>query len=100
MKILSSNVCGLEHSRAVNRLKNKVRQVQPRVLFLIETKLNDSRMEQVRNKCGFTNGVNVEAQGTQGGLSIGWKEGVEIQLLSLSANHINVAALNKEGMPV
>lgn len=69
--------------------------MQPQILFLIETKLNDLRIKQVCNKCGFTNGIDVEAQGPKGGLSIGWKHDVGIQIQSYSANHIDVIILEK-----
>ncbi|KAH1045529.1 hypothetical protein J1N35_036313 [Gossypium stocksii] len=46
------------------------------VVFLMETKLNCRRMERVRCQCGFHNGIDVSSEGTRGGLSIGWKEGI------------------------
>ncbi|MBA0633904.1 hypothetical protein Godav_021841 [Gossypium davidsonii] len=39
----------------------------------METKLNVKRMEKVREKCGFTNGIEVGANGSEGRLSVGWK---------------------------
>lgn len=62
--------------------KNKVRYTQPQILFLIETKLDHLRKEKDCNKCGFKYGIHVDAQGTRDGLSMRWKDGIEIQLLS------------------
>ncbi|KAA3478601.1 reverse transcriptase [Gossypium australe] len=66
MKILSWNVRGLGNPRTVKRLKNKLRAVNPRILFLIETKLSVKKMELVRMKCGFENGIDVGAIETYG----------------------------------
>lgn len=41
--------------RAANCFKNKVRHVQPQILFLIETNLSERRMEHGHLKCGFVN---------------------------------------------
>ncbi|XP_016676453.1 uncharacterized protein [Gossypium hirsutum] len=90
MKILSWNVRGLGQPRAVRRLKHKLRQVQPQILFLIETKVSGRRTEVVRRKCGFVHGIDVDAVGTRRGLSLGWKEGVSLSLRSFSKAHIDM----------
>lgn len=71
MKILCWNVRGLERPQTINRLRNKLRAINPRVLFLMETKLSEKKMEMVRLKCGFVNGINIAAIGSRG-LSLGW----------------------------
>lgn len=65
MRSLSWNVRGLGQPRAVRRLKNKLRQVQPQLLFLIETKVSARRMLQIMRKCGFVNGIDVNVEGTR-----------------------------------
>lgn len=55
----------------MHRLKNKLRAINPRIMFLMETKLDSRSMEKVRLKCGFVNGIDVGALGTKGGLSLG-----------------------------
>ncbi|KAA3455882.1 reverse transcriptase [Gossypium australe] len=44
----------------------------------METKLNAIRMERVRRRCGFFNGIDVAAEGSSGGLSLVWR--LEIKL--------------------
>ncbi|KAA3468943.1 reverse transcriptase [Gossypium australe] len=56
----------------------------------METKLNKSRMERVRRKCGFICGVEVEAEGSRGGLCLAWKEDIKVTLRSFSKWHIDV----------
>lgn len=39
---------------------------------------------------GFVHDIEVAAEGTRVGLSLGWKSEVDIELRSFSKNHINV----------
>ncbi|KAA3477739.1 reverse transcriptase [Gossypium australe] len=66
MKILSWNVRGLGQSRTVRRLKNKLRHIQPQIVFFIETKVTSRMMDSIRRRCGFANGIDVEATGSRG----------------------------------
>ncbi|GMI79095.1 hypothetical protein HRI_001578800 [Hibiscus trionum] len=90
MKILSWNVRGLGQPRTVGRLSQKIRDENPSIIFLIETKLSAGRMEKVRKRCGFNNGIDVEAIGRSGGLSMGWKSTCDVTLRSYSVRHIDV----------
>lgn len=36
------------------------------------------------------NGIDVCAEGSKGGLSLGWKEGVYVKLKSYSKDHIDI----------
>ncbi|KAA3460285.1 reverse transcriptase [Gossypium australe] len=90
MKSLSWNVRGLGSSRAVRRLRHLMKQQNPRMVFLIETKLDKKRMEKVRRSCGLLNGIEVKAEGTRGGLCLGWKEDIVVTLRSYSKWHVDV----------
>ncbi|KAG8491705.1 hypothetical protein CXB51_015144 [Gossypium anomalum] len=74
MKMLCWNVRGLGSSRAVHRLQHMLKIYHPQFVFFMETKLSASRMENVRRRCGFLNGVEVAAKGSKGGLSVGWND--------------------------
>ncbi|KAH1047687.1 hypothetical protein J1N35_038471 [Gossypium stocksii] len=100
MKILSWNVRGLGQPRTVRRLKNKLRQIRPQILFLMEIKVTSRRTEVIRRQCGFINGIDVEAIGTRGGLSLGWKQGLNVILKSFSKSHIDVEVENEDEMVV
>ncbi|MBA0856165.1 hypothetical protein Goshw_024247 [Gossypium schwendimanii] len=83
-------------SQTVKRLKNKLRAMNPRILFLMETKLSSKSMEIVRMKCGFENRIDVRAIGTKGGLSLGWKSNSLVQLKSFSLFHIDIEIHDNE----
>ncbi|GMI67914.1 hypothetical protein HRI_000460700 [Hibiscus trionum] len=90
MKIICWNVRGLGKPRTVNRLRNALRGSQPPILFLMETKLHARKMEKVRRRCGYPFGFDVSAEGTRGGLSLGWRPEVDITLRNYSQSHIDV----------
>lgn len=71
MKTLCWNICGLGKLRAVNRLRNKLRDICPHLLFFMVTKVNAHKMTVIRRKCEFNNGIDVDTEGFKGGLSLG-----------------------------
>ncbi|KAA3454975.1 reverse transcriptase [Gossypium australe] len=60
------------------------------MVFFMETKIYDKRMEGIRRRCGFVNGIDIGAEGTRGGLCLAWKEDFMISLKTFSRNHIDV----------
>ncbi|KAA3476616.1 reverse transcriptase [Gossypium australe] len=46
-------------------------------------------MERVRKSCGFQNGVEVDSEGSKGGLCMAWKENTPISVRSYSRRHID-----------
>ncbi|KAH1108543.1 hypothetical protein J1N35_012311 [Gossypium stocksii] len=72
MKTISWNICRLESPRALRRLRHLLKQHNPQMVFLMETKLNKKCMEKVRRSYGFMNGIEVEADGSRSGLCLAW----------------------------
>lgn len=66
-----------------------LRDSNPSVVFFIETKLHGSRMEKIKCKCGYINGIDVDSNGRSGCLSMGWKSDYKVSLRSYSRRHIN-----------
>ncbi|KAG8482089.1 hypothetical protein CXB51_027072 [Gossypium anomalum] len=90
MKILSWNVRGLGRPRTIRRLRHTLKVHNPQIVFFMETKLEKRKMEQVRRKCGFVYGLEVDSEGSRGGLCMAWRMDVSIQLRSFSKRHIDV----------
>ncbi|GMJ14117.1 hypothetical protein HRI_005080900 [Hibiscus trionum] len=90
MKIVCWNVRGLGKLRAVRRLRSKIRVVHPQILFLMETKVSAVHMEKIRRKCGFIHGLDIDADGSRGGLSLWWSAEFMVTLCSYSSFHIDV----------
>jgi hypothetical protein len=66
-----------------------VKMKGPKVLFLLETKLDCSRMEGVRIKLGFDNVFSVPSLGRSGGLALLWKNEAERGYSKFSQHHID-----------
>ncbi|GMI96865.1 hypothetical protein HRI_003355800 [Hibiscus trionum] len=90
MKTVSWNVRGLGSPHVVRRVGATLREFSPALIFLIETKLHSSKMERVRRKFGYRNGIDVSSTGRSVGLSLGWKDNVKVSLRSFSTRHIDV----------
>ncbi|KAA3476158.1 expansin-A1-like [Gossypium australe] len=90
MKHICWNVRGLGSPRAVRRLRHIIKQHNPYMVFLIETKLDQKRMDRARKSCGFINGIDIEAERSRDGLCLAWKGGIEVTLKSFSKWHIDV----------
>ncbi|GMI95319.1 hypothetical protein HRI_003201200 [Hibiscus trionum] len=89
MKLVSWNVRGLGKPRIVRRLRDSLRDVNPSVVFLIETKLQSVAMVRVRKKCGFSYGIEVGSRGRSGGLCLAWRGNCQVSLRSFSDRHID-----------
>lgn len=94
MKVFSWNARGLRSPRAFNFLLSIKQEVNHDLLFLIETKSGQARMEQFRVKLGFEGKLVVNSLGNSGGLCLFWKAGNKVELLSFSVAHIDVRLLS------
>lgn len=90
MKILSWNISGLGQPWTIRHLKNKLRNIRPHILFLMETKVASKRMEKIKRRCRFEHGIDVDAEGTREGLSLGRRERLNLTSKSFSKSHIDV----------
>ncbi|KAH1032635.1 hypothetical protein J1N35_044809 [Gossypium stocksii] len=70
--------------------KDLLKEYCPHIFFFMETKVDRSRMERLRRKFRYQNGIEVAANGTRGGLSLGWTNEVDIRLLGYNDSCIDV----------
>ncbi|XP_074288184.1 uncharacterized protein LOC141613350 [Silene latifolia] len=96
MKILSWNCKGLGNPLTVNTLRDWCWRECPNIVFVMETMISASRLEKIRNKCGFLSGFCLSSNGRYGGLGLWWKD-VNVQLLSYDKNHIAVKIVGDDG---
>ena len=89
MNIISWNCRGLGNLRAVLALHNLVKSQGPKILFLMETKLDVHEMELIRIKLQFKYCFIVPSLGRSGGLALLWMDDVQLTILNYSINHID-----------
>ena len=70
MNPISWNCRGLGNPRSVRMLQNLVRCWNPKIVFLMETKTRKNRMERIKNRIGFANGLIVPSVGRSGGIAL------------------------------
>lgn len=76
MKIFSWNCRGLVNEGKINYLKKQVHKYDPNVIFLMETKNNSLRMEELAYSIGYTGLEMVDGKGNARGIAVFWKKGV------------------------
>jgi len=101
MKILAWNCRGLGNPRAVRALRGLIKDEDPDIIFLSETKCKSPEMEKIRQKLGYANRIYVECRGDgkrrRGGLAFLWKDSGLLALNSLSENHIDLGGMDGGG---
>lgn len=90
MKILAWNCCGLGSARAVRALLEVRRRLNPDVLFLSETHLDNAKAENVRRRAGFDRMIVDESDGRSGGLLLLWRDDVNVRVQGVTKNYIDV----------
>ena len=89
MNLVSWNFQGLRNPKVVRALHSMVKMKAPKVLFLMETKLDCRRMEVIRIKVGFDFVFTVPSLGRNGGLALIWQKEVNVVIQNFSQHHID-----------
>jgi hypothetical protein len=66
-----------------------VKEKKPKVVFLMETKLQSKRLERIRIKAGFGSVFGVDCVGRSMGLALFWFEDFSVEIQNFSRRHIN-----------
>lgn len=75
---------------AVLTLKNLVRTYRPEVIFLYETLVLASKIEEVRRRIRFYCCFAVDRDDRGGGVGILWRSSIKYEITNSSLHHINV----------
>lgn len=98
MKIFSWNCQGLANPDTINSLRNWCWKDRPNIVFLMETMIDDKKLERVKKRCGYNDGVCVSSNGNSGGIGFWWKN-INVQTKSYSAHHFEVDVLDEANNP-
>jgi exonuclease III len=90
MIVLAWNSRGMACPAVARNLRAMVRSINPSCISIQETKINDSRFLHVVTNMGFEHHFCVPSYGTAGGLFLGWKARVDIEITVTNQSLINV----------
>ena len=97
MSCLSQNYRGLRNPQTEDELIALVTTKDPKLVFLMETKVEKYILERVGRRIQFTNLFVVPRVNTGGGLALYWKSDLDVDVQTFSNRHIDVI-VNKEWM--
>ncbi|KAK3212447.1 hypothetical protein Dsin_017153 [Dipteronia sinensis] len=80
----------IEHAEAEVSADWSLPEIKPDMMFLLETKSDQNRLESLRLKLGFSGKLVVNSIGRSGGLCLFWTYEVQVSLLSYSTAHIDI----------
>lgn len=90
MNVFSWNCRGIGLPSRIRFLKDVIHQERPSFIFLCETLDNKGRMEKLRRELKFEGLLSVNVVGKSDGLALMWKYKDQVQLRSMSKNHIDM----------
>jgi hypothetical protein len=94
MIALSWNCRGLGNPRIVRSLRRLVKNKEPTLVFLMETKVTLNKVRFLPSKLGLENMFVVDCRGKSGRLILLWKSSVCVEIQNYSCHHINVVVKN------
>ena len=68
MKIFSWNCRGINNPLTIKALQGWCWRERPDFVFIMETMVDRGKLERVRSKCGFTEGLCLDSVGNFGGM--------------------------------
>ena len=67
-----------------------VQRWDPKIVFILETKVKKKAMEKVMEKINFVNGLIVPRKGRGRGLALLWKREIDLEIMGYSRSFIDV----------
>ena len=89
MSCLSWNCRGLGNPQTEDELVTLVRNKDPKLIFLMETKVEKSVLVRIGRKIQYANLFEVPRHNTGGGLALFWTADSNVDVQSFSENHID-----------
>ena len=96
MNSLCWNCWGIGNPWTVFALRDYVKRWNPKLVFLLETRLKNKHMEKVKYRLGFSNGVIVPRRGRSGGLALLWSSDMNLEVKSYFNFHIDAIITEPE----
>lgn len=89
MSCISWNCQGLGNPRVVRDLRLLAKEKWPKFLFLMEIKMKQVKLQNLRIKMGFEGLFELDPVGRKEGLALFWTDSREVSISNFSLRHIN-----------
>ncbi|KAF4396272.1 hypothetical protein F8388_019818 [Cannabis sativa] len=99
MRCLAWNCRGLRRPAAERTLRGFSRRENVDVVFLSETKVDSTSMTEKLARYGYTNVKCIDSTGTAGGFCVGWKAGLNIQVIEVFLSGFSLLVDDEPGLP-
>ena len=93
MLILSWNCQGVGRPRTISYLRGLIRVHRPTVVFVMETKNKQRKLDRIRRSINMPNAYYVDPAGQSGGLALWWLDSINL-LVSVANNNLIRAVLS------
>ena len=97
MNGISWNVRGLGSNPTFREAQKLLQMHRSKLVFLCETKLTPSQMQEKSQKLNFENCFQVDRIGKRGGLALMWDSNLRVDVKSWSRHHIDVVVCAENG---
>ncbi|XP_023881645.1 uncharacterized protein LOC111994021 [Quercus suber] len=97
MSALAWNCRGLGNPLTVKTLQKFVKEEDPNLVFLMETKFKLTEMEGIKRKIERQHGLVVPSQNRGGGIALLWKNTLQVEPLTYSQRHMDVIVIEGGG---
>jgi hypothetical protein len=87
--LIGGKVITLKKKKKVQDLCRLVKTKKPGMVFPMEIKSKQNKMERIQCKLGFLNMLVVNSVGKSGGLVLFWEDEVGVEIQNYSSHHIN-----------
>lgn len=95
MNAIVWNCRGVGNPRTVRDLEALVRQHNPKLVFLSETMVSESRVKNLRWRLGLKGCLAVDSKGRRGGVALFWDESIQVHLKSSNDRYIDVSVVDE-----
>ncbi|XP_075636847.1 uncharacterized protein LOC142609101 [Castanea sativa] len=97
MRLLSWNCQGLGNPWTGRSLRKIVKEKDPMVCFLMETRLDKEGFENLYSNLPFQNKVIVKNPNAGGGLALLWKKDINLEIINYTVNHVLALVTEEDG---
>lgn len=91
MSAMCWNCRGAGNAATVNELHDLVKKFAPNLLYIVETQIEGSRVENLAGTLGYDKAYVVDSRGRSGGIGIFWNNEIKVDILGYSDYYLDVS---------